>query len=339
MIRLGLIGAGYWAPNVAASFKATGRADIAWICDINPDALAAIGRRYPHARMTTVMQDVFEDDTVAAVAIVTPTMTHYAIAKAALEAGKHVLVEKPITADVFEAEALIEIAAARMRILMVGHVFQYNPTLRALRNQLARGDLGQINYLNLVRTNLGPVRTDVNALWDLASHDVYIMIELLGEMPESVSAFGRAYLNRSVEDVTFATFSFPGGTIAHVHASWLDPRKVRQITVVGSRKMALWDDLNMAEPLRIFDKRVELPPPGSLEGSYLEHKTLVVDGGSVVIPVESNRPLQAECEHFLDCIQEDATPISDGRSGLAVVRALCAAQESMRHGGATVLIR
>lgn len=290
------------------------------------------------ARTTLKFQDVLCDDSVTAVAVVTPTATHYAIAKAALDAGKHVMVEKPITTDTMEAEALIELAQRHRRVLLVGHVFQYNAALRVLRELVSGGGLGLINYLNLVRTNLGPVRTDVNALWDLASHDVYIMMDILGAVPRAVSAIGRTYLNPAVEDVVFATFTFPGDVMAHVHASWLDPRKVRQITVVGSRKMALWDDLNMEAPIRVFDKRVDLPPPGSLAGDFLEHKTLVVDGGSTVLPVTQNRPLQAECHHFLDCIETGAKPISDGYSGLAVVRALKAAHESMRRGGALVTL-
>jgi predicted dehydrogenase len=338
VIRIGLIGTGYWGPNVATSFKATGRAQLAWICDTNASALAAFSQRHPDARTTTNFRDVLADQTVDAVAIVTPTETHYPLAKAALEAGKHVLVEKPMSTNPEHVEALIALSDASRRVLMVGHVFQYNATLRALKDLISAGDLGSVNYLNLVRTNLGPVRTDVNALWDLASHDAYIMIDLLGSAPETVSAFGRAYLNPSVEDVVFATFTFAGGAVAHVHASWLDPRKVRQITVVGSRKMALWDDLNLEEPIRVYDKRVDMPRPGSLEGSYQEHKTLVVDGGTTAVPVAQNRPLQAECEHFLTCVEGGTTPLSDGRNALAAVRVLRAAHESMRRGGAVVKV-
>lgn len=338
MIRIGLIGTGYWGPNVATSFKATGRANLGWICDTNTVALDAFRRRHPEARTTTDFKDILADASVDAVAIVTPTGTHYTIAAAALEAGKHVLVEKPITTDPELAEALTILAERRRCVLMVGHVFQYNATLRTLKELIAAGDLGSISYLNLVRTNLGPVRTDVNALWDLASHDAYIMTDLLGVAPEAVSAFGRAYLNPSIEDVVFATFTFPGGAMAHVHASWLDPRKVRQITVVGSRKMALWDDLNLEEPIRIYDKRVEMPSPGTLEGSYQEHKTLVVDGGATAVPVIQNRPLQAECEHFVHCIETGTTPLSDGRNALTAVRVLRAAHESIRRGGALVKV-
>lgn len=338
MIRVGLIGTGYWGPNVANSFKGTGRAEVAWVCDSNPSVLSTFSARHPDARTTADYLDVIADPALDAVAVVTPTATHFDIARRALEAGKHVLVEKPITTDAAHAEALIALAEKAGRVLMVGHVFSYNTTVLALKDLVRGNALGRVSHLNLVRTNLGPVRTDVNALWDLASHDAYIMMDLLGEEPESVSALGRSYLNAKVEDVVFATFTFPSGTIAHVHASWLDPRKVRQITVVGDRKMAVWDDLNAAEPIRVFNKHVELPPRGALEGTFAEHKTLVVDAGSQVIEVAQNRPLQAECEHFVDCIEKGLKPRSDGRAGLAVVRALLAAHESMRRGGAPVTL-
>ena len=338
MIRVGLIGTGHWGPNVANSFKATGRAEITWICDAHPDVMDALAKSYPSARTTVDFLNVIADPAVDAVAVVTPTVTHFDIARRALNAGKHVLVEKPITTDAAQAETLIATAEKAGRVLMVGHVFSYNTTVLALKDLVRGNALGRVSHLNLVRTNLGPVRTDVNALWDLASHDAYIMMDLLGEEPTSVSALGRSYLNADVEDVVFSTFTFPSGTIAHVHASWLDPRKVRQITVVGDRKMAVWDDLNAAEPIRVFDKHVEMPPRGALEGTFNEHKTLVVDAGSQAIEVTQNRPLQAECEHFVDCIEKSLRPRSDGHAGLAVVRALLAAHESMRRGGTPVTL-
>lgn len=338
MIRVGLIGTGHWGPNVANSFKATGRAEITWICDAHPDVMDALAKSYPRARTTVDYLDVIADPAVDAVAVVTPTATHFDIACRALNAGKHVLVEKPITTDAAQTEALIASAKKAGRVLMVGHVFSYNATVLALKDLVRSSALGRISHLNLVTTNLGPVRTDVSALWDLASHDVYMMMELLDEQPESVSAVGRSYLNADVEDVVFSTFIFSSGIIAHVHASWLDPRKVRQITVVGDRKMAVWDDLNAAEPIRVFDKHVETPPCGALEGAVAEYKTLVVDAGSQVIVVAQNRPLQAECEHFIDCIEKNLNPRSDGYAGLAVVRVLFAAQESMRRGGAPVTV-
>jgi predicted dehydrogenase len=333
MIKIGQIGAGYWGPNVANSFKSTGRADVTWICDLNPESCDAFKKRHPNIKTTERFADVLEDASVDAVAVVTPTNTHFEIAKAALEAGKHVLVEKPITTIVAEAAELVELAAKKNLILMVGHVFQYNASILALKELIANGELGAINYLNFVRTNLGPVRTDVNALWDLVSHDAYIMTDLLGAEPVAVSALGQAYLNDTVEDVIFATFTFAGGAMAHVHASWLNPRKTRQITAIGAKKMVLWDDLNTDQPIQIYDKRVEQPSIDQLEGTYLEYKTMVVDGGTTTPNIELNQPLQSECEHFLDCVETGAAPRSDGSNGMAVVRALKAAEKSMENGG------
>jgi predicted dehydrogenase len=338
VITVGLIGVGYWGPNVANSFKATGRATVAWACDTNSEVLAAFAGRHPNIRPTADIKDVLKDSNVDSVAVVTPTVTHHAIAKAALTAGKHVLVEKPITASAAEAEELIRIADETKRVLMVGHVFQYNASIIALKELIRAGELGDITYLYLERTNLGPVRTDVSALWDLVSHDAYIAMDLLGDRPAAVNAVGGAYLNGTVDDVVFATYSFPKGVKAHIHASWLNPRKRRQITVVGSRKMAVWDDLDLHEPIRIYDKRVELPPRGTHEGTFMEYKTMVVDGGSDVIRVNLNQPLQAECEHFIDCVEKGLSPRSDGRFGLAVVQALDAADQSMRRNGVSVSI-
>lgn len=337
-LEIGLIGTGYWGPNIANSFLATGKARIRWICDTNETRLRAFAQRYPDARTTTEADVALADPALTAAAIATPTATHFSIAKAAIEAGKHVLVEKPLTTNSLEALELIQLAQTHSRTLMVGHVFQYNSTILALHDLIRQGSLGTIHYMNFTRTNLGPVRTDVNALWDLATHDISIMIHLMDAPPIAVSATGSAYLNRDVEDVVFATFRFANGTLANVHASWLNPRKVRTITVVGDQKMAVWDDLELREPIRIYDKRVEVPPPQAMEGSFLEYKTLVVDGGSVVPQIPINRPLQAECSHFLDCIVERRTPHSDGYNGLAVIKALEAATLSMRQNAAIVPI-
>lgn len=335
---IGQIGSGYWGPNVANSIKQTGRAEIKWICDLRPESRRVFKKRHPKVEVTADLADVLGDPKVDAVVIVTPTNTHFAIAKAALEAGKHVLVEKPITTEPEQAQALVDLADFCGRILMVGHVFQYNDTILKLKELIAKGQLGKINYLNIERTNLGPVRTDVNALWDLVSHDTYIMSDLLGIQPKKVSATGWAFLNQDVEDVVFASFDYGGGTVGHVHASWLNPRKVRQITVVGSNKMAIWDDLNLKEPIRVYEKRIAEPQLDGIEGSYLEYKTLPVDGGITIPHVSLNQPLQSECEHFIECVFSGKKPRSDGHAGLAVVKALKAAETSIRLGGAPVEI-
>jgi predicted dehydrogenase len=338
MERIGLIGAGYWGANIAASFEATNSAEIAWICDIDKVRADHLAVSRPQAHTTGLLDDVLGDLSISAVAISTPTSTHYTLAKRALAAGKHVLVEKPLTASVAEASDLVEVARLRSRILLVGHVFEYNATLAAVKRMIQRGELGKLHYFSFERTNLGPVRTDVNALWDLASHDVSIMCDLVDGMPIDVTASGQAFLNADIEDVVFATFSFAEGHKAHVHASWLNPRKVRQMTVVGSQRMLVWDDLDIQMPVRVFDKRVDTRESNGVSGNFFEHKMRLFDGGVSIPNVPMNRPLQAECEHFLECIRTGRRPKTDGESGLRVVRVLDAAMQSMKSGSAMVRI-
>ncbi len=329
MLNVGLIGTGYWGPNISKSFELTGKAKVTWLCDVNDARLQPIASKYADAKSTTDLDDVLNDEFVHAVAVSTPSATHYEIANRALEAGKHVLVEKPITLNSEDAIALIETAREKQKVLMVGHVFEYNSTIHALKNLIDTGELGEIHYLNLVRTNLGPVRTDVNALWDLASHDVSIMCYLLNEAPLDVTARGQSVLNTGVEDTVFAIFAFSRGIVAHVNASWLNPRKVRQITVVGSNKMAIWNDLDMHSPIKIYDKRIG--DPVEIPDTFHAYKTIVLDGGVFIPRIEHNQPLQAECEHFIDCIETGTDPQSDGYSGLRVVAALEAATASMNN--------
>ncbi len=337
MHRIGLIGVGHWGPNIARSMELTGRARLTWLCDTDGERLAAVGGRYREARTSTEPEELFADPELDAVCVATPVVTHFDLVWRALDAGLHVLVEKPITASSDEAAELVRRAEARERVLMVGHVFHFNASLMALKDLIGSGELGDIHYLNLERTNLGPVRTDVNALWDLASHDVSILCDLMGEAPCEVSAGGRAFLNPGVEDAVFATLAFRGGPLAHVHASWLNPRKVRQITVVGSKKMAIWDDLDLQAPIRIYDRRAQ--PADDLPDTFLGHKTFIVDGGVFIPHVALNAPLQAECEHFLDGLESGAVARSDAREGLQVVLALEAASESMRNRSVVTPVR
>jgi predicted dehydrogenase len=329
-IRIALAGIGQWGPNLAHSIVSAG-GEIGWFCDRDADRLGKFARRYPDVRTTVDFATMLADPSVDAVVIATPTSTHHSMARAALNAGKHVLVEKPLALASSDACELVELAETRQRVLMVGHVFQYNATIRALKSIIDRGDLGDLLYMSFIRTNLGPVRTDANALWDLATHDVSIMTYLLNASPETVSASGHSYLNPDVEDVVFAVFNFASGVAAHIHASWLNPRKVRNITVIGAKRMVEVDDLDLRVPMRIFDKRVETPQPHTLVGSFVEFKTTVVDGGSTVPRVKINRPLEAECIHFLECIRTGQRPISDGKNGFEVVRILEAATRSLKQ--------
>jgi predicted dehydrogenase len=332
MVRAALVGTGYWGPNLANSIERTGKGALRWLCDVNANNLDALAHRYPHAKATTDIEVVLADPAVDAVLVSTPTATHYALGRRVLEAGKHALIEKPLTTNSREAAELVRLAEERRRVLMVGHVFEYNPAICVLDDLIKSGELGEIYYMNFERTNLGPVRTDVSALWDLATHDAAIMCYFMSVAPISVTAKGQCYLNPGIDDVVFATFVFDHGVAAHVHASWLNPNKVRQITVVGSKKMAVCDDLDLRQPVRLYEKRVALPAISEITGSFLQHKTLVVDSGAIIPVVQTREPLLTEVDHFFDCILSGKKPRSDGMSGLRVVRLMEAATESMaRH--------
>jgi len=338
MLHIALIGAGYWGTNVANAIERTGKGRLRWLCDTAPANLEALTRRYPHASASDNVHEILMDPAVDAVFVVTPTSTHFDLGKRALQAGKHLFVEKPLTTNSAEASALVELAEKSGRLLMVGHVFEYNPAVCTVGELIKSGELGEVYYMNFERTNLGPVRTDVSALWDLAAHDASILCSFMQDAPTSVTAKGQCYLNSGIDDVVFATFIFSQGIAAHVHASWLNPSKVRQITVVGSKKMAICDDLDLRQPVRIYDKRISMPPLSQITGSFLQHKTLVVDSGAVVPVVQSKEPLLAEVDHFFDSIIAGRKPRSDGVSGWRVVRLMEAAEESMGRGSAVVPI-
>jgi predicted dehydrogenase len=338
MLQSALVGAGYWGPNIANAVERTGKAVLQWICDANPKNLSSLARRYPHAKATTDIGEIMDDARVDAVFIATPSAAHFALGKQALEAGKHVLIEKPLATSSREAALLVHLAQERRRVLMVGHVFEYNAAIRAVDDLIKSGELGEIYYMNFERTNLGPVRTDVGALWDLATHDASIMCDFMSTAPVSVSAKGQSYLNPGIEDVVFATFTFDQGAAAHIHASWLNPSKVRQITVVGSKKMAVCDDLDLRSPVRLYDKRISLPPLSEITGSFLQHKTLVVDSGAIMPVVQSKEPLLAEIDDFFECILSGGKPRADGANGLRVVRMMEAAHESISRNSVCVPI-
>ncbi len=338
MIATALIGTGYWGPNLANAIVRTGKAGLVWLCDTDPANLAALARRYPQARTTEIAAEVFRDGAVDAVVLATPTVTHFELARLALTAGKHVLVEKPLTTRSDEAGSLVRLARSRDRILMVGHVFEYNAAIRAVDALIRSGELGEIYYMSFERTNLGPVRTDVSALWDLAAHDASIMCAFMSAAPVSVTASGRSYLNPGIEDVVFATFVFGNGAAAHIHASWLNPNKVRQITVVGSKKMAVCDDLDLRFPVRIYDKRVGLPPPSEITGTFLQHKTLVIDTGATLPVIQTQEPLLTELDDFFTSIAKNVRPRADGVSGWRVVRTIEAAVESIAQNSRTVSV-
>ena len=332
MITVNVIGLGHWGPNLVRGLLNSQRAEIGMVCDLDESRLERVRRNISSTIVGTTNPAVaLADCRAEAVVIATPTHTHFELAEAALEAGKHVLVEKPLAASVAEAEQLVELAARHNRILAVGHVFLFHSGIRAIKRLIDSGQLGRVRYMFSTRTNLGPFRSDVNALWDLGAHDISIFNYWLGEQPQRVTAFGTSYLHTDVEDVVVANFAYPGQVQACIHASWLNPQKVREITVVGDRQMAVWNDMDLNEPLRIYHKSVDVEPNSAYADSFGAFRMLVRSGDVIIPRLEGGPPLDAQCAHFLDCISGDAVPINDGQVGLRVVEALAAAQESMRN--------
>lgn len=334
-VKVGVLGAGYWGPKLIRNFQEIPSADMAIVCDLREDRLAHIRELYPTTRVTTDYRDVLRSD-VEAVAVATPIPTHHRLAKEALLAGKHVLVEKPLTANSEEAEDLVNLAEQRGLTLMVGHTFEYNPAVEYLRNLIANGELGRIYYINATRVNLGIFQPDINVVWDLAPHDVSILTFILGMLPVNVSARGAAYVRPKIHDVAYLTLHFPNEVMADIRVSWLDPCKIRRITVVGSKKMVVYDDVEPTEKIKIYDKGVDVPPySDTLEEFHLSYRY-----GDITTPAIPNvEPLRVECEHFLHCIRTGERPRSDGRDGLEVVRILEAATRSLLNGGMRERVR
>lgn len=305
------------------------------LCDMDPERLRSVGRQFPTARLTSDYGAVLATDDVDAVALATPVSTHFDLASQALRAGKHVLVEKPLAMTSTECETLIQLADERDLRLMVGHVFLYNAAVQKVREYITSGELGEIYYVYSQRLNLGQVRRDVNALWNFAPHDLSILSHWLGEEPSRVQARGYAYIQPQIEDVVFMTLDYPDGIGANVHISWLDPLKVRRMTVVGSERMIVYDDVSPDAKVVVYDRgfsKKDVDPREATPGQYATFGEfqLLLRAGDVLIPqLEFTEPLKVECQHFVDCVREGRTPLTDGRHGLKVVRALEAAQRSM----------
>lgn len=333
MIRVAVIGAGHWGPNLIRNFHDARGSEVRWVADAAEGRLEQVRSRFPGVRTTARAEEAIADD-VDAVVVATPTVTHYEVVRMALERGKHVLVEKPITTDSSQAEELCELADRAGVVLMVGHVFVYNSAVQRVKEYLDAGELGRAYYVSMVRTNLGPIRMDVNAAWDLASHDVSIVSYWLGAEPTTVSAVGHDWINRGVEDAVFATLRYPNDVLVNLHASWLNPRKARDITVVGDERMLTFDDMNGLEPIRIYDKQVldERVRPSFID-SIASFRASVRNGDITIPAVTLGEPLKAECTEFLRCVAEGARPLSDGRFGLWVVKALEAVTRSIANKG------
>lgn len=334
-VTVGILGVGYWGPNLVRSFADTPGCEVRYVCDSRQDALTRAGRRLPNTRLTTDYGELLRDPNLDAVVIATPAATHASLAAEAFAAGKHVLVEKPLAHDVGAGEKLVVLAEQQRRILMVGHTFEYNMAVRKLREVIRDKAFGEIVYLYSRRVNLGVLRQDVNALWNLAPHDVSIILYLFDEYPSSVSAQGLAHIRQGVEDVAFMYLNFPSGRVAHVHVSWLDPSKVRTMTVIGSRRMVVYDDGDPEARIKIYDRGFEIEAVTSgIDHTDPSSYTFRARAGDIVAPhIEWKEPLALECRHFVDVIRDGGTPLTDGRNGLRVVRILSAATESMRRNG------
>ncbi len=334
MIRIAVAGAGHWGPNLIASFYQGRESDVAWVVDPDRTRLAEVKERFPDLETTCEFGDALGDAKVDAFVIATPTSTHFELAKSALESGRHVLVEKPLASSVAEARALVELAESVGRILMVGHVFLYNSAAQQAKRHLSDGDLGRVYYMSMVRTNLGPIRVDANAAWDLASHDISLAGYWLEAEPQTVSAVGGAWINAGIEDVVFATLRYPGGVLVNLHASWLHPRKVRDITIVGDKRMLTFDDVDLAEPLRLYDKQVmDERSRAPLTDSFASFRMSVRNGTVTAPRFPIGEPLRTECQHFIECVKTGREPLTGGREGLSVIRSLEALSASMREGG------
>lgn len=336
-VSVGLVGLGYWGPNLARNLLRSPNADLKWLCDLSTDLHDRHRSAFPKATFTTDLDDLLSDDTLDAIVIASPVPTHHKLGMFALEAGKHTFIEKPIALTASDAKELLDLATEKDLRLMVGHLLEYHPAVLRMRDMIETGELGDVLYAYSNRLNLGQFRRDENALWSLGVHDVSTLMFLLGDTPIEVGARGQSYVHDGVEDVVFGDMKFAGGTMAHIHLSWLDPHKVRRLTVVGSQQMAVFDDMESDRKLTIYDKGFTRDTHGEGSGSWGEYVTK--REGDIHIPrLPADEPLRLEVEHFLECVREDRTPRSDGYDGLRVVQVLEGMQRSLEQSGAPIPI-
>lgn len=332
-LLVGIVGCGYWGPNLARNFSVNPGSEVVALCDPNQDRLSHVSSIHPTAEKFADFDELLRDAAVDAVAIATPLHSHYQLAKAALNAGKHVLVEKPMASSSAECEELISIAEEKGLTLMVGHTYLYSEPVAKIAEIIQSGGIGELKYINCQRLNLGLFQKDINVAWDLAPHDLSIILHVMGGSPRIVNCQGNAHIQADVEDVTNLSLSFDDNRFATIQSSWLEPRKVRQMTFVGTQKMIVYDDLQPLEKLRIHDVRVECPPhyDDFAEFHYSYHY------GDCYIPrLVQSEPLKKMCSHFIKCATEGRVPMTHGKSGLAVVKILEASSESLRRNGGPV---
>jgi predicted dehydrogenase len=314
-VRVGVVGLGYWGPNLARNLAAIPGCELAWLCDASEQARERLKAAFPATRTTGALADLLADEALDAVVLATPVPTHAELAIAVAQAGKHCFVEKPLATNAADAERVVAAAAAADRILMVGHLLEYHPAVAHLKQLIDGQELGGLYYIYGNRLNLGKLRADENALWSLGAHDVSVALHLVGEEPVRCLAHGASYVREGVQDVVFCYLRFPSGVVAHLHLSWLDPHKERRITVVGSRRMATFDDMLTEGKLTVYDK-------GFDEDTRSWGEYIARSGDTFSPHIANLEPLRIECEHFIDCIRSASTPRSDGASGLRVVRVL-----------------
>ncbi|HVU32367.1 MAG TPA: Gfo/Idh/MocA family oxidoreductase [Opitutaceae bacterium] len=332
-INVGVVGCGYWGPNLIRNFRSIPGCHLKVICDINQDRLNHLSSLYPGVETETNFERIVKNPDIDAVVVATSVRMHFPMAKACLLAGKHTLIEKPMAASTAEAEELIEIAQRKGLVLMVGHTFLYSAPVRKIKEIVDNRDIGELRYISSRRLNLGLFQKDINVAWDLAPHDISIILYIMQELPYSVNCRGGAHVTAGIEDVTSMSLHFSKERSAIIHSSWHDPRKVREMTIVGSKRMIVYDDIAPQEKIKIHDVRVERPPHYDTfaEFHYAYHY------GDTYSPfVKQDEPLKTECNHFIDCIRDGGTPLTNGHNGLEVVRILEAASESLKQNGAPV---
>ncbi len=334
-IQVGVVGCGYWGPNLIRNFRSLRDCALKAVCDKDQKRLSHMKRLYPEIETYTRFEDFLGKGELDAVAVATPVRFHHALALACLAAGKHTFIEKPMASTAAQCQELVETAESRKLTLMIGHTFLYSPAVRKIKQIVDSGDIGPIRYISSRRLNLGLFQKDVNVVWDLAPHDLSIIVHIMGEFPISVNCQGKANVTPGIEDVTIMSMGFPSGRFATIQSSWLDPRKVREMTIVGSRKMIVYDDIEPLQKIRIFDHRVEVPPHYDTfaEFQYSYHY------GDMYAPyLNQEEPLKVECQHFIDCIRGGTKPITGGEDGWRLVQVLEASNESLRQKGSAVRI-
>ena len=334
MISVGLIGYGYWGPNMARNIQENNDMKLRIICDSNTYSLQRASQRYPHVRCTDNVKEILNDPKIDAVIIATPANTHFDLASQALNSGKHVLVEKPMTDSVQSALELLELSEKVNRVLMVDHTFIYTPAVNQLKKIVSSGELGSILYYDSIRINLGLFQHDINVIWDLAPHDISIMHYLIEKSPVSVSAQGAKFLNNEIESIAYVHLTFDDGLIAHFHVNWLAPVKIRRTVIGGSKKMTVYDDVEPTEKIKVYDKGIDITSEEGILETLVQYRT-----GDIQIPhLENREALSVEIDHFKDCIINGKVPITDSHAGLEVVKVLEAAHQSIRKEGLPVFL-